>query len=159
MEYMFQAGFMGTRAPLFMDYVTLIVILLPLLVVLATLLARRRAFKLHIASQLSIFVASVIVISYFEYGVRVDGGFDTFVKESSISESFIFYFLIFHIIVSVATLVWWSRTIIAGMIAYRNNRLPGSFSAAHKRLGIQSTWGIFLTSLTGLWVYLFLFVY
>jgi putative membrane protein len=67
--------------------------------------------------------------------------------------------LIFHIIVSVATVVWWSRTVLTGLIAYRNNQLPGKLSVKHKRLGIQSAWGIFLTSLTGLWVYLFLFVY
>ncbi|MEA3455229.1 MAG: DUF420 domain-containing protein [Campylobacterota bacterium] len=159
MEYMFQPGFLGTRAPFFMDFVTIIVTLLPLLVAFAILLAKKKMFKLHIAFQLFLFVFSVVVVSYFEYGVRVDGGFEAFVKESSLSESFIFYFLLFHIFVSVVTVVWWSRTIIAGMIAYRNNRLPGSLSAAHKRLGMQSAWGIFLTSLTGLWVYLFLFVY
>lgn len=159
MEYMFQPGFLGTRAPYFMDFVTIIVTLLPLLVAFAILLAKKKMFKLHIAFQLFLFVFSVVVVSYFEYGVRVDGGFEAFVKESSLSESFIFYFLLFHIFVSVVTVVWWSRTIIAGMIAYRNNRLPGSLSAAHKRLGMQSAWGIFLTSLTGLWVYLFLFVY
>ncbi len=159
MEYMFQPGFLGTRAPFFMDFVTLIVTLLPLLIALAILLARKKMFKLHIASQIFLFIFSFVVISYFEYGVRVDGGFETFVKESSLPERFIFYFLIFHIAVSIATLVWWSRTLIAGIIAYRNNTLPGSLSAAHKRLGTQSAWGIFLTSLTGLWVYLFLFVY
>lgn len=159
MEYMFQPGFLGTRAPFFMDYVTIIVTLLPLLIILAILLAKKKMFKLHIVSQIFLFIFSFIVISYFEYGVRVDGGFEKFVKESSLSERFIFYFLIFHIVVSIATMVWWSRTLIVGIIAYRNKSLPGSFSAAHKRLGIQSAWGIFLTSLTGLWVYLFLFVY
>jgi len=159
MEYMFQPGFLGTRAPFFMDFVTIIVTLLPFLIAFAILLAKKKMFKLHIVSQLVLFVFSVVVVSYFEYGVRVDGGFETFVKESSLSESFIFYFLLFHIFISVLTVVWWSWTIIAGMIAYRNHTLPGSLSAAHKKLGVQSAWGIFLTSLTGLWVYLFLFVY
>jgi len=159
MEYMFQPGFLGTRAPFFMDFVTIIVTFLPLLIMLAVLLAKKKMFKLHIAAQIFLFIFSFIVISYFEYGVRVDGGFEAFVKESSLPEQFIYYFLIFHIVVSIFTLVWWSRTLITGMIAYRNNRLPGSLSATHKRLGIQSAWGIFLTSLTGLWVYLFLFVF
>ena len=159
MEYMFQPGFLGTRAPFFMDFVTIVVTLLPLLIGFAILLAKKKMFKLHIASQIFLFIFSVIVVSYFEYGVRVDGGFETFVKESSLSESFIFYFLLFHIFVSIVTVVWWSRTIITGMMAYRKNILPGSFSVTHKKLGMQSAWGIFLTSLTGLWVYLFLFVY
>ena len=52
MEYMFQPGFLGTRAPFFMDFVTIIVTLLPLLVGFAILLAKKKMFKLHIASQL-----------------------------------------------------------------------------------------------------------
>jgi putative membrane protein len=159
MEYMFQPGFLGTRAPFFMDFVTLIVTLLPFLIMLAIYLARKRLYRLHTLFQLFLYLFSLIVVSYFEYGVRINGGFESFAEESSLPKSLIIYFLIFHIIVSVATVVWWSRTIITGLIAYRNNQLPGKLSAKHKRLGIQSAWGIFLTSLTGLWVYLFLFVY
>ena len=159
MEYMFQPGFLGTRAPFFMDFVTLIVTLLPLLVMLAVYLAKRRFFRLHIAAQLFLYLFSVVVVSYFEYGVRVDGGFETFVQESSLSARFIFYFLIVHIAISLVTMVWWSRTLIVGVLAYRKQTLPGVDSAAHKRLGLQSVWGIFLTSLTGLWVYLFMFVF
>ncbi|MEA3418449.1 MAG: DUF420 domain-containing protein [Campylobacterota bacterium] len=159
MDYMFQPGFLGTRAPFFMDFVTLIVTILPFLIALAILLAKKKMFKFHIVSQLFLFVFSVIVVSYFEYGVRVDGGFKVFVKESSLSENFIFWFLMFHILVSVVTVVWWSRTIITGMIAYRSKLLPGNASANHRKLGIQSAWGIFLTSLTGLWIYLFLFLF
>jgi putative membrane protein len=40
MEYMFEVGFLGTRAPFFMDTVTLIVALLPLLIALAVTLAK-----------------------------------------------------------------------------------------------------------------------
>ena len=159
MEYMFQPGFLGTRAPFFMDFVTLIVTLLPFLIMLVVYLARQKMYRLHALFQLFLYLFSVIVVSYFEYGVRVNGGFESFVEESSLSKNLIFYFLIFHIIISVATVVWWSRTIITGLIAYRNNLLPGKLSVAHRRLGIQSAWGIFLTSLTGLWVYLFLFVF
>ncbi len=142
-----------------MDFVTLIVTLLPFLIMLAIYLARQQMYRLHILFQLFLYLFSIIIVSYFEYGVRVNGGFESFAEESSIPKRLLFYFLIFHIIVSIVTVVWWSRTIIAGLIAYRNDLLPGKLSAAHKSLGIQSAWGIFLTSLMGLWVYLFLFVY
>lgn len=159
MEYMFQPGFLGTRAPFFMDFVTLIVTLLPFLIVLAIVFAKKKMYTVHIVSQIILFVFSVVVVGYFEYGVRLDGGFKTFVRESSLSENFIFWFLMFHILISVVTVVWWSRTVLTGVIAYRKNLLPGTASSKHRKLGIQSAWGIFLTSLTGLWVYLFLFVY
>jgi putative membrane protein len=159
MDYMFQPGFLGTRAPFFMDFVTLIVTLLPLLIALVILLAKKGMIRLHVVLQLFLFLFSVIIVSYFEYGVRVDGGFKAFVKESSLSESFIFWFLMLHILISIVTLVWWSRTIVTGIIAYRKNLLPGNASGRHRKLGIQGAWGIFLTSLTGLWVYLFLFLF
>jgi len=159
MEYMFQPGFLGTGAPFFMDAVTLVVALLPLLVGLAILLAKKGRISLHSASQWFLFAFSVIIIGYFEYGVRAGGGFETFVKSSSLSRSSLFYFLIFHIIVSILTVLWWSFTIISGTLDYRRGTLPGKRSSAHRKLGYQSAWGIFATSLTGIWVYLLLFVY
>jgi len=142
-----------------MDTVTLVVALLPLLVGLAILWAKKGRVRLHIASQWSLFALSAIVISYFEYGVRIGGGFETYAKSSSLSGSFLFYFLIFHIVVSIVTILWWSFTLVSGSLNYRKGTLPGSYSLRHRKLGYQSAWGIFATSLTGVWVYLFLFVY
>jgi putative membrane protein len=159
MDYMFSPGFLGTKAPFFMDFVTLIVTLLPFLVVVAIYFAKRGKLKLHVVSQLFLYILSVIVVSYFEYGVRIGGGFETFAKESSLSKTFLFEFLLLHIVISVVTVFWWTKTIISGMKAYRAETLPGKTSVSHRKAGLQSTVGIFLTSLTGLWVYLFLFVY
>lgn len=159
MEYMFEVGFLGTRAPLFMDVVTLIVALLPMLIYIAIILAKRKRYKLHIASQLFLYFFSVIVVSYFEYGVRVGGGFEAYAKNSSLSYDFLFGFLIFHIAISTVTLIWWSATIMLGLREFSIDNLPGKRSIFHRRLGLQSAVGIFLTSLTGIWVYLFLFVY
>ena len=159
MEYMFQPGFLGTRAPFFMDFVTLIVALLPFLLVLAILFARKRQFKLHLVSQLFLYLFSVTVVGYFEYGVRVGGGFEAFAEGSSLSKSFLFEFLLLHIGISLVTVVWWTKTLIFGIKSYRNNTLPGKVSVTHRRDGLLSSVGIVLTSLSGVWVYLFLFVY
>ncbi len=159
MEYMFQAGFLGTRAPFFMDFVTIIVALLPLLIVIAIFFAKKGQMKLHIASQLFLFVFSLIVVGYFEYGVRVGGGFEDFAKESSLSQKFLFEFLLLHIVISIITVFLWSKTIVDAMKRYRAGTLPGEASASHRKIAKISTVGIFLTSLTGLMVYLFLFVF
>jgi len=45
MNYMFQPGFLGTRAPFFMDFVTLIVAFLPLLIGVAIWTAPRTGFR------------------------------------------------------------------------------------------------------------------
>jgi putative membrane protein len=156
---MFQAGFLGTKAPLFMDIVTLIVAVLPVLVYGAILLARKRLYKLHAIVQNNIFITSVIVVGYFEYGARVSGGFDIFMKESSVSYSYALIVLIVHIIIATLTLLHWSKIIIMGNLEYKKGILPGKASKVHKQLALKTFTGIIFTSLSGVWVYLLLFIY
>ena len=151
LEYMFHTGFLGTRAPFFMDIVTLIVSLLPFLVVAAISLARRKNYKAHAFVQIGIFAFSVIVLSYFEYGVRVAGGFSTFMQESSVSHNYAFIVLIFHITISTISLIIWGVTIFMAKKQLQLNK--------HKKAGFLTFGGVVATSLTGIWVYLLMFVY
>ena len=63
MEYMFHEGFLGTRAPMFMDMVTLIVALLPFLVGSAIYFAKIRKYKVHAFLQIFIFVSVLACLS------------------------------------------------------------------------------------------------
>jgi len=151
MNYMFELGFLGTRAPFFMDVVTLIVALLPLLVAGAISLAKAKKYKLHAIAQVIIFIFSVVILVYFETGVRIGGGFDAFMDGSSVSHNYAFFVLIFHIIIAVLTLIIWFVTLI---------RAKKFLSLGlHKMLGRISFVGILLTSLTGIWVYFILFIF
>ncbi|MEA1982801.1 MAG: DUF420 domain-containing protein [Campylobacterota bacterium] len=159
MDYMFKAGFLGTKAALFMDMVTIIVALLPLLVYSAILLARKKMYLLHTIAQNFIFVFSVVVVAYFELGVRVGGGFDVFMSESGVEYSYALVVLIVHIIIAVTTLFYWSRTILTGNYAFKKGALPGKASPSHKLLAFKTLIGIVLTSFTGMWVYMLLFIF
>jgi putative membrane protein len=160
MDYMFQPGFWGTRAPFFMDFVTLIVALLPLMVGSAITFAKKHLYTLHGILQTVIFIASVIVVGYFEYGIRLAGGYEAFASQTHVSHSYLMAVLVIHIVISVLTLGLWGSTLIN---AYRGSKrggiLPGVDSYAHKRAGMRTFIGIVLTSLTGIWVYLLLFVF
>ena len=159
MDYMFQNGFLGTRAPFFMDFVMIIVALLPPLVMGAISMAKVKEYKLHAITQNIIFLISVIVVGYFEYGVRAGGGFKTFMEESHVSHNYSLYVLIFHIIIAVISLVIWVRTLWLAQSSNQNKNLPGNYSEVHKRAGQLTFLGILMTSFTGIWVYLLLFVY
>jgi len=159
MDYMFQSGFLGTRAPFFMDFVMLIVAFLPLLTLGAISLAKIKSYKLHSLTQTIIFIFSVIVVGYFEYGVRAGGGFDTFMKESNSSHNYSLWVLLFHIAIAIISLIIWTRTLLLAKKASSSNSLPGVNSKMHKKAGQLTFIGIFLTSFTGIWVYLLLFVY
>jgi len=158
MDYMFQSGFLGTRAPFFMDFVLVMVALLPLLVAVAISFAKRHNYRLHAVTHQIIFVVAFIVVAYFEYGVRVGGGYEGFVKGTSASHNYILYVLILHIIISVIGFGIWLSTIISARKDSKNRTLPGIYSASHKKAGIRAFIWIVLTALTGVWVYILLFI-
>ncbi|EQB39795.1 membrane protein [Sulfurimonas hongkongensis] len=151
LQYMFHSGFLGTRAPFFMDVVTLIVALLPLLVASVIFLARAKKYKLHSYAQIFIFAFSVIILGYFETGVRMAGGFNVFMQESSVSHNYAFIVLVFHIAISIITLIIWGMAIFMAKKLLRQNK--------HKKIGLITFMGVTLTSLTGIWVYFLMFVY
>jgi putative membrane protein len=156
MEHMFETGFLGTRAPLFMDFVTVIVILLPFLIGGSIYLAKRQSYKFHQISQIVILITSVIVVGYFEYGVRLGGGFAEYVKATAVSYNIALAILIVHILIAVITLYLWIGTI---MMAKRYQIIDSPHPYYnHKKAGIRVAVGIIATSLTGLIVYVVLFV-
>ena len=158
MNYMFQPGFLGTRAPFFMDFVMIMVALLPLLVAVAISFAKKKNYSLHALVQTIIFVVAVIVVGYFEYGVRAGGGFNGFIKGSSVSHHYAFYVLIFHIIVAVIGFVIWTHTLVTARKDSKNKALPGLYSATHKKAGKRAFMWIVATAFTGIWVYILLFM-
>ncbi len=158
MDYMFQPGFLGTRAPFFMDFVMIIVALLPMLVAVAISFARKENYRLHALVQTIIFVVSVIVVGYFEYGVRAGGGYEGFVKDSSVSHNYAFYVLIFHIIVATIGFGIWAHTLVTARKDSKMHTLPGIYSPAHKKAGIRAFIWIVATAVTGIWVYILLFM-
>lgn len=152
---MFHQGFLGTRAPFFMDFVLIIVALLPFLLLVAISFARQGRYKLHEISQKIIFVVSVFVVGYFEYGVRLGGGYNGFIKDSTVSHDYSLIVLIVHIIIAVVSFLLWIKTLISA----RNDSLPKHIGdSQHKVAGKRAFIGITLTSLTGIWVYFILFV-
>ncbi len=158
MDYMFQPGFLGTRAPFFMDFVMIMVALLPLLVLMAISFAKKQNYNLHAQVQIIIFVVAVIVVAYFEYGVRAGGGYEGFIEGSSVSRTYSFYVLIFHIIISVIGFAIWIHTLVTARKDNKKKTLPGLYSKSHKKAGKRTFVWIVLTAVTGVWVYVLLFL-
>ena len=159
MDFLFSSGFLGTRAPLFMDIVSVIVFFLPFLILGAISLAKKGKYDAHEKVQKLLFWVSVIVVGFFEYGVRMEGGYKNLMEGTSVSHDYLLYVLIFHIMISVVTLVIWIRTLYTAKRYKKQSTLPGLYSGPHKKDGQRTFIGIVLTMLTGAWVYALLFVY
>ena len=158
MDYMFTPGFFGTQDPFFMDLATLVVALLPFALLLGILFARKGLYDLHRWYQWFLFLGTVLVLGWFEYGIRAGGGFRLYAARSSLPSWLLLGTLGLHILIALLTLIWWLRTLLRAQRRWRRHDLPGGFSLRHIREGRRSAWGIFLTALTGIWIYLALFV-
>jgi len=114
---------------------------------------------MHAITQVAIYIVSVIVVGYFEYGVRSEGGFEYFMQDSSANYTFSLGILLLHIAIAIVTFLYWTLTIFRGSNWYQAKQLPGNMSAIHKKMALKSFIGIILTSLSGLVVYILLFIY
>ncbi len=157
MDYMFQAGFLGTKAPFFMDFVLIIVALLPFLLVVAISFAMQGKYRLHEILQKIIFIVSVLVVGYFEYGVRLGGGYIGFIKDTTVSHDYSLIVLIVHIIIAIISFILWAKTLFTAKRDTQAKHIGQS--TTHSKSGKIAFIGITLTSISGIWVYLILFVY
>ena len=150
-EFMNQVGFFGTRSPMFMDMVSLVVAFLPFMMLSVISLARKKNYKLHALLQSILFLVSVLVLTFFEIGVRMVGGFSSFMEGSGVGHNYAFIVLILHITISVITLIIWTTTLF--------NAKKQLQLGKHKRAGWLTFIGVTLITLSGAWVYMLMFVY
>jgi len=153
---MFELGFLGTKAALYMDVVTLYFGILPFLLAFSIVYAVKGNYKLHFQSQISILILTIIMVLVFEVGVRVSGGFLEFAKDSSYSFDFLVSFLIVHVIIAVAAVIGWIYLVVTSYKAYKAGDTEGM--RKHKKMGRAIFGAMTVTSIMGVMIYFFLFV-
>lgn len=151
MDYMLEVGFLGTKAPFFMDFATVMVALLPFLMIIGISLTVLRN-KAHSIAQAVLFIVSVVVLICFEIGVRVGGGFEVLMEDSSISHDYAYIVLIAHILVSLFTMFIFAFTLIKAKKYVHENEQK------HTKMGNITFFGVIFISISGVWVYRLLFV-
>lgn len=154
----FEPGFMGTKAPMYLDIVSIFFLLVPLMFFISIRFAIKGEIKKHFISQISIFVMTLIMVVVFEVGMRIAGGYETYIVGSSISRAYFITFLIIHIIVAIATVNLWSYQIISSIKMYKNGELVGANALRHKKIGKILAISLFVTLIQGASIYYFLFV-
>jgi uncharacterized membrane protein YozB (DUF420 family) len=141
-----------------MDIIVIIVGLLPFLIVLTIWFAKNKMYKWHRFLQTVLFLVTIIALIYFKYGMYTAGGFEFYMKGSSIDLTMAFYFLVFHVIIASITLILWFITMKFASADKKRRALPGLYSRDHKKSGKRLAFAISLTSITGIGVYYILFI-
>ncbi|MEA1918785.1 MAG: DUF420 domain-containing protein [Campylobacterota bacterium] len=154
---MFETGFLGTSAPLYMDVVTLYFVLLPFLLAVGIRYAIKGNYDAHYKMQLWTFVVTLVIVVVFEVGVRVSGGFVKFMESSNANYTFMVAFLIFHVLVAILSVVMWSALIYGAVKRHKIEKEPLPIS--HKKIGKFVFLGLSATSIMGVMIYYFLFMY
>lgn len=105
------------------------------------------------------FIVLFIVVLLFEYDMKQNGGIFEMVKGSSYEGTFFLNFMIyFHTFLSIMTSLIWIILITASLIKFDKNPKPNAFSKKHKFWGKIGIWGMTLTCVTGLLLYIFGFI-
>ncbi|MDH5464716.1 MAG: DUF420 domain-containing protein [Thiovulaceae bacterium] len=154
-----QAGILGTKAALYMDLATIYFAILPFLVFYSITFAIRKMYKKHYQSQIFILFITIIMVLVFEVGVRLSGGYFEFIQHSSISPTFMSWFLSIHIIIALVTVLSWIYLIIKSLKDYLRDGVEAKFFKKHKIFARSVFVGIAITSFMGCSVYIFLFVW
>ena len=151
----FEPGFLGTKALMYMDIVTLYFAILPFLLGFSFYQAIRGNSKLHYQSQFIILAVTIVMVLIFEIGVRLTGGFVEYAKQSPLSYDFLLLFLVVHIFIALMAVGGWIYLIIATYKSYQNGILENSDK--HRKMGKWIFAALTLTSIMGCSIYLFLF--
>lgn len=151
-------GFLGTKALMFMDIVTIYFALLPFLLAYSIFYAVKKQYKKHFISQAIILAVTLVLVLVFEIGVRLSGGFLEYAKSSSISYDFLVLFLIVHIIVAILAVAGWLYLFISSYKEYKTNGFKNFSNTKHKKIAKPIFASITLTSIMGVSIYIFLFI-
>ena len=151
-------GFLGTKALLFMDVVTIYFALLPFLLVYSISYAVKKEYKKHFISQSIILVLTLVLVLVFEIGVRLTGGFIEYAKESSVSYDFLLIFLIIHIVIAILAVAGWLYLFVSSYKEYKQNGYTNFVNTKHRKIAKAIFASLTLTSIMGVSIYVFLFV-
>jgi len=153
MEYLFNIGFLGTRAPYYMDLIIVYLVSLPVLILFSISLASNRDYKLHRLTQKLLFVLTLFVISMFYYGIYIIESFENLMEMSSIGYIQGVYLLVFQTILSIVMMILWLSTLLFAISDRRRKALPGFYSRSHRASGRRLFMVIILAIAMSIYLY------
>ena len=157
---MFPAGFLGTRADILIDIVTLsFIVILPVLVISWWLVRSKKDYSNHRRIQLYLGIALGVVVAIFEYDLSTSGGIFELTKGSQYEGTALLNWTIYiHTMFAVASSVIWAGLIIMSLIKFGKPPQPNAFSGKHRFWGRTGMVVMIMAGVTSPPLYYFGFV-
>ena len=153
---LFSKGFLGTASPFYLDLATVYFAILPFLLAVSIFFAIKKHYKKHFISQAVILGVTLFIVVIFEIGIRISGGFIEYSKYSNISYDFMLFFLIIHILIAIAAVAGWLFLFISSYKQDKSNTLNVT---SHKKIGKAIFTALSISSIMGVCIYFFLFIF
>lgn len=154
---MIDGGFLGYETTLMLDVVVVsLVIVVPLLSLSLVLVHYYKSWALHKRLQIVLGGVLLVAVSLFEIDMRRIGGFWAIAKNKS-PEMHVLLWV--HLFFAITTVLLWAATLFLAWRRFPSPPQPAPHSRWHRRLGWLSALDITATSITGLLVYYYGFVF
>lgn len=157
---MFPAGFLGSRADILIDIVTLsFIIILPILIISWRLARNRKDYVNHRRIQLYLGISLLIVVSIFEYDLKMSGGIFEITKGSIYEGTALLNWTIYiHTFFAILTSIIWVFLILISLFKFGNPPHPNKFSRTHRIFGRAGMICMIMAGVTSPPLYYFGFV-
>lgn len=156
----FPPGFLGTRADMLIDIVTLsFIVILPLLIFSWWLARSQKNYAAHKKTQLILGISLGIVVAIFEYDLSQSGGIFELTKGGIYEGTAILNWTIYiHTFFAVAATIIWVGLILVSLVKFDKPPAPNSFSKTHRIFGRAGMVAMIMAGLTSPPLYYFGFM-
>lgn len=155
MDYPGVDGFLGTRASLMLDVVSVaMVAVLPVLAWSVALVRYRQRYTLHKRVQLVLSAVLLLTVFAFEADMRINGWRERAVP-SPFYPDWVNYSLWVHLCFSVTTAVLWVVVIVRALRRFPTPAAPAAHSASHVFWARLAALDMLMTAATG-WLFYWL---
>lgn len=150
-------GFLGTRAPLMIDVVSLAMFAVVIVLAWSVYQVKvRRRYELHKWTQITLGAILLIVVILFEIDIRLHGWEERAANALGAKPASAVYTALYvHLIFAISTVLLWPLTIALAIPKFGNPPGPGPHSRLHIPLARTAAADMVLTSVTG-WLFYWL---
>jgi len=150
-------GFLGTPAPLMMDFIVVSLTLLVPCLCYSIFQAKAGNIRVHRLLQILLSAILILAVTLFEVEMKWVGGIENIMEKERYTLNFRIY-LWAHIGLSTSTILVWGFTLFKALKNFDGVHLKAAHRGLHRKLGWSSSLLLVLTSVTGLGVYAWCFL-
>lgn len=148
-------GFLGSRAPLMVDVVSVAMfVILPVLYWSIRQVRVHRRYTLHKRVQIGLGLVLLVAVGLFEWDMRVNG-WRTRAAESPFADTWVPRSLMVHLAFAVTTALLWIFVTVAALRKFARPPAPNEHSRQHIYWARMAAFDMTMTAVTG-WLFYYL---